>query len=769
MSRWIFLLLILFAALVASARDKENWLEVRSPHFIVLSDSSEKQARHVADQFERMRFVFHTLFPHANVDPGTPIVVLAVKDKKDFQTLEPEAYLAKGQIELAGLFIRAPDKNYVLIRLDAQGEHPYATVYHEYTHLVSSRAEEWLPLWFNEGLAEFYQNTEIENKDVLLGEPSAANIFLLRHKRLLPLAILLTVDHGSPYYHEESKGSIFYAESWALIHYLWIKDSKENTNHLIDYVELVNKKVDAVTAATRAFGDLKQLQAALDKYVTQEVFYDFKGPISAEVDDSAFKVRALSLSQADAVRADFLAYDQRLKDARILLERVLREDPNNVLAHETMGYMEFRQGHPDEAQKWYEQAVKLDSQSFLANYYFAAIAMNRGQLNPESKSRVENSLRAAIKLNPSFAPAYDELAMFLGIERRNLEEAHMLNLNAVQLDLGNLRYRLNTANTLLEMERSTDAIAVLKNAMNLAKTPEEVASVQNLLEVAQQVQSSPQTPPPSTEQKQEFPSSNSSKQEQKSPDTTKAGGDCGQKPTAAYGPLEVLTDTMGVDFSPYLRHVLDDVRKNWYKLIPAQARAPVMKKGKVTVEFAIVKDGKVSGMKLVSTSGDAALDWGAWGGIVASSPFPPLPSEFLGQYLALRFAFYYNPGEGEVEAGKATPAEKATPLVPCVTTSIRVGGEVGIAVSPASPQVVSGAKQQFSAIVIGATNSEVNWKVSGSGCSGSACGSISSDGLYIAPSSIPNPPSVIVTATLATAPSEVASATVTVVQSSPSH
>jgi hypothetical protein len=91
------------------------------------------------------------MFPQAHVDPGTPIVVLAVKDKKDFQSLEPEAYLAKGQIELAGLFLRAPDKNYVLLRLDAQGEHPYATVYHEYTHLLSSRAEAWLPLWLNEG------------------------------------------------------------------------------------------------------------------------------------------------------------------------------------------------------------------------------------------------------------------------------------------------------------------------------------------------------------------------------------------------------------------------------------------------------------------------------------------------------------------------------------------------------------------------------------------------------------------------------------------
>ena len=489
MSKRAFLLLSIFAALIASAHDRtENWLEVRSPHFIVLSDASEKQARHVADQFERMRFVFHTVSPRAHVDPGTPIVVLAVKDKKDLQALEPEAYLAKGQLELAGLFLRAPDKNYVLLRLDAQGEHPYATVYHEYTHLLSSRAEEWLPLWLNEGLAEFYQNTEIRDKEVILGEPSSENILLLRQERLLPLATLFTVDQNSPYYHEENKGSIFYAESWALTHYLRIKDSRENTNRLTDYAELVSQKVDPVTAAARTFGDLKQLQTALDKYVAQGIFYQFKAQISTEVDDTAFTVRTLSPTQADAVRADFLVYNRRVKDARILLERVLRDDPGNALAHETMGYLEFRQGNLEEARKWYEQAVKLDSQSFLAQYYFAAIAMGAGQLDSETKAQVENSLRTAIKLNPSFAPAYDQLAVFFGMQRENLEEGHRMAINAVQLDPGNLHYRLNTANILLQMERGKDAITVLQNAMSLAKTPDEANSVQNLLESAQQYQ-----------------------------------------------------------------------------------------------------------------------------------------------------------------------------------------------------------------------------------------------------------------------------------------
>jgi TonB family protein len=123
----------------------------------------------------------------------------------------------------------------------------------------------------------------------------------------------------------------------------------------------------------------------------------------------------------------------------------------------------------------------------------------------------------------------------------------------------------------------------------------------------------------------------------------------GKKPTAAMGPLEVLTDTMGVDFGPYLQRVLHDVRVNWYNLIPESARAPLMKKGKVTIEFAILKDGTVAGMRLVATSGDVALDRGAWGGITASNPFPPLPTEFGGQYLGLRFAFYYNPDKSDLQ------------------------------------------------------------------------------------------------------------------------
>jgi TonB family protein len=131
-----------------------------------------------------------------------------------------------------------------------------------------------------------------------------------------------------------------------------------------------------------------------------------------------------------------------------------------------------------------------------------------------------------------------------------------------------------------------------------------------------------------------------------------AGGDYGSGrggSARTAGNLEVLSDTQGVDFGPYLSRVLQAVRMNWYNLIPEAARPPLLERGKVSIEFAILPDGKVAGMKIIGPSGDVSLDRAAWGGITASNPFAPLPSEFHGPYLALRFHFYYNPAKGDMQ------------------------------------------------------------------------------------------------------------------------
>ena len=477
------LLFALTVAPVAPARDKtETWLQISTPHFLVLTNGNEKDGRKVAVQLERMRMVFHTMLPSLKGDSGAPIIVLAIKDEKDFRALEPQAYLAKGSLRIGGLFLRAADKNYVLLRLNPEGDHPYSIVYHEYTHLLLSGAAEWIPLWLNEGLAEFYQNTDIHEKEADLGQPSAEDISWLRQTQLIPLSTLFAVDDKSPYYHEENKGSIFYSESWALVHFLKSNDARNKTHLVGDYADLLVKHVDPVTAAGQAFGDLKKLEAALNRYVQSLAFTYFKLPITTEVDESTFKVKTLAPAQSDAQRADFLAYNQRTDDAQALLAQVLKEDPNNVLAHETKGFMEFRQGHLAEAKKWYEQAVQLDSQSYLAHYYYAAITMNEGTID----AQVETSLRTAIKLNADFAPAYDRMAVLLAMGHKNLDEARLMGVTAVSLDPSNVAFRINVANVFMQMQQPQNAINVLRAAAKVAKSQQDSQMVDNALMHAQE-------------------------------------------------------------------------------------------------------------------------------------------------------------------------------------------------------------------------------------------------------------------------------------------
>ncbi len=206
--------------------------------------------------------------------------------------------------------------------------------------------------------------------------------------------------------------------------------------------------------------------------------------------------------------------------------------------------------------------------------------------------------------------------------------------------------------------------------------------------------------------------------------------------------LAILTDTMGVDFGPYLARIKAIVRSNWMTALPPQVFPPISKQGKLSIEFVILKDGKISGMTLHTTSGDVALDRAAWASITASNPFPPLPTEFPGRLLGLRFYYFYNLGPTDI----------------------------GISVSPsADVRVPAGATLQFSASGKGITDASVKWSVSGPGCSKSACGSISLTGLYTAPVNIPDPPTVQVEAASIADSTIRTCSTITVVQANPSH
>ncbi len=111
---------------------------------------------------------------------------------------------------------------------------------------------------------------------------------------------------------------------------------------------------------------------------------------------------------------------------------------------------------------------------------------------------------------------------------------------------------------------------------------------------------------------------------------------------AAMGPAEILSDTMGVDFGPYITRILQTIKRNWINALPESAYPPLFKQGKTFIDFTILKNGQVSGMVLRSSSGDVPLDRAAWSGITSSDPLPELPKEFPGQNIVLRIGFFCN-------------------------------------------------------------------------------------------------------------------------------
>jgi len=98
---------------------------------------------------------------------------------------------------------------------------------------------------------------------------------------------------------------------------------------------------------------------------------------------------------------------------------------------------------------------------------------------------------------------------------------------------------------------------------------------------------------------------------------------------------------------------------------------------------------------------------------------------------------------------------------------------VSVSVSPSSPTVITNQSVSYAATVPGDTaNLGVTWSLTGAGCSGSACGTLGPQtGIYTtsytAPSTVPNPPAVTITATSVADPMKSATSTVTIVPPSP--
>ena len=111
-------------------------------------------------------------------------------------------------------------------------------------------------------------------------------------------------------------------------------------------------------------------------------------------------------------------------------------------------------------------------------------------------------------------------------------------------------------------------------------------------------------------------------------------------PDAAELP-QLLSDPQGVDFRPYLAQVLSLVKRNWYANMP-ESSVKMGRAARVSLQFAIGRDGTVRKIVPVEQTSVAALDNAAIAAISESNPFPPLPPAFRGPEIHVQVNFAYN-------------------------------------------------------------------------------------------------------------------------------
>ncbi|MDT4897203.1 MAG: hypothetical protein QOH25_2280 [Acidobacteriota bacterium] len=491
--RFIFplamVLCFLLAAPLCVSGQTEEWTSVQSKNFLLVGNARERNIRKVAAQLEQFREAFLRLLPIDHFDSSVPLTVIVFKDDAAYRPFEP---LYSGQpAEVAGFFQSSPDVDYITLSVDReQVREPEALAFHEYVHLLVRNSFGDVPLWFNEGLAEYYSTFEIANgnKKVTLGKPASNRVRTLRTHTLLPLKTLFKVDDNSPYYKERDKRDIFYAESWALMHYLL---SGSRRIQLSTYLQLLAKGRGIEDAFRQAFqtdfATLEQeLRAyiALNQYPQQTITFDKRLEF-----DTFTRSTPLKESEAQFYLGDLLLHTNRLDEAAVYLQKAIALDPNLATAHASLGVLHMRQSRFADAKRHLELA-STGSQNYLVHYYYAYVLSREGaeSANPidgyyeaETAQLMRAELKKAIELAPNFAEAYRLLAFINLARNEHLDEAIVLLKQAINLSSRRQEFALLLAQVHLRREEFDLARRVLDPLVLSSINPQVYTQAQSLL------------------------------------------------------------------------------------------------------------------------------------------------------------------------------------------------------------------------------------------------------------------------------------------------
>lgn len=462
--RAIFLcgMVVLCAYLVAA---KDVWLSVRAKNFHLIGNGSEKDVRRVATKLEQFREVFTRLFQGVKFDTNVPTTVVVFKSKSSYKPFNPGGN--------AGYFQAGEDVNYITLATETDDNTPFSTIYHEYVHLLLNNNASNIPTWFNEGLAEYYSTFRVEDdRKVFLGDFIPEHISLLRQEQLLPLRTLFNVDHYSPYYNEGNKRGIFYAQSWALLHYLLLGNENQRGTQLTRFLQLLGTPTTLDEAFRKAFETTPEaLTQELRRYIAGNSFkLHFYESATKLTFDSAMQTVPLTEADAQGYLGDLLLHTRDYQGAEERLQAALALDAKHPMANASLGLLRTRQNRFPEALALLQKAVQADSKNHLVHYYYA-FALSRvgldtnnvvGQYAPENVAIMRGELARAINLAPTFPESYSLLAFVNLVSGTELEESAELLQRALKLAPGRQDLSLMLAQVYLRQQRFSLSRAALE-------------------------------------------------------------------------------------------------------------------------------------------------------------------------------------------------------------------------------------------------------------------------------------------------------------------
>jgi Peptidase MA superfamily len=407
----VWLAFPLSASLVAASGTAPGWLRLDTPNFTIVGSVGERELQSVATEFARFRDAIGQLMGPSATATIVPAVVIVFPSERELAPFKP---LHRGRpIEAQGIFVGTSDVNYIAV---ARGRRDSRAVLHEYTHLMLANVAPSIPLWLGEGLAEYYSTFELrdDGRQVVVGRPIQSHVRMLHSQRLLSLTELTRVRHESPLYSEGNRRTMFYAQSWALVHYL-LAGYPSRAELVTEYMKAIETGTGADAAWDRVFG-AESIEAGLKKYITLERFNQASESLTERIGTAPVVSRPLSGGDVDAFLGEFLIAQKRFDEAAARLEPAARR-PDGARAATAIFLVCVGPKRVANARTLLERRA-LPPGDWLADYSLgivAAYAVGPQRPGPEAVAATafaRDALRRVAAAQPDLAHARHVLAGF---------------------------------------------------------------------------------------------------------------------------------------------------------------------------------------------------------------------------------------------------------------------------------------------------------------------------------------------------------------------